>query len=193
MKKVLVALCVLFLLTGALTSQITDVKVSSGQSALAYGTDISANITNPNDPSQMLSVEFNSTLGQAIFLKNYSSGISIGPSGGIWHNTVWVAPFISYSPTDFITFTSWNGVISGKQQKSAWSVAFAFAYHAIDIKVKDIGVGYSILHDRQKKPMQMPSFKYTYFYSANDQFIYSFTYELITDCPMHLVAYKHIF
>lgn len=192
MKRILTALCLLVMVVG-LFAQVSDVKISSGQGALSSGLDIALNTTNPKDTTKTMTVQFNSTLGQAIFLKNYSSGISIGPSGGIHYRTIWVAPFISYSPFEFVTFTSWNGFTAGDPQKPNWDVKFLFAYHAIDFKIKNFEIGYALLHYIQNKAMRMPSLKYTYSFSKKDQFIYSVTYELTEDFPMHLVSYKHSF
>lgn len=173
-------------------SQIASVAMYSGEGALANGFGGSVAI-NTQNPQQIVFLEFNSTLGQILFLKSFDSGITIGPSGGIHYKTMWFAPFFSYSPCSSVNFTSWNGFMAGKPKEPNWQINFLFSYHAVDLNYKNIKIKYAILHYQFDKPMNMPNITYSIPLTNSDNFDISATYEITNKYPMYLVRWQHEF
>ncbi|HPA25222.1 MAG TPA: hypothetical protein PLK76_00430 [bacterium] len=193
MEKMMIAMLVLAVATMVMAQKVTDIKVSSGQSALSSGLGGAVTVLD-SAKSILLMAEFNSTLGQFIFLKNLPSGISVGPSFGVYYKTVWAGPFVGYTPNfaKFVTFTSWFGVMAGEVLKPTWKANFCFAYHSVDVVAGNFGAGFSVLHYLDEKPAHMPTINYS-LPCGNEKIILSATYNLDKKTPLFMAALKHTF
>ncbi len=193
MEKMMIAMLVLAVATMAMAQKITEAKVYSGKGALSSGLGGAVTVLD-SAKSTMLLAEFNSTLGQFIFTKSFSSGISVGPSFGIYYETVWAGPFITYTPNfaKFVTLTSWFGAMAGEVMKSDWEANFCFAYHAVDITCGKVGAGFSVLHYLHDKPVHVPTINYSLPYGS-EKIILSAIYNLDKKTPLFMVALKHTF
>lgn len=193
MKKMMIVVLVLAVATMAMAQKITEAKVYSGEGALSSGLGGAVTMID-SAKNVMLLAEFNSTLGQFIFLKSFSSGISIGPSFGTFYKTIWTGPFIMYTPkpAKFITLTSWWGAMTGKVLNPEWKSSFCFAYHSIDIVAGNFGAGFSVLNYLYEKPSRMPTINYSLPYGKSKIYL-SATYNLTTDTPLYSTAWKYTF
>ncbi|MFH1667550.1 MAG: hypothetical protein ABH884_00820 [Candidatus Komeilibacteria bacterium] len=93
--------------------------------------------------------------------------------------------------TDNICLTTWDGIFFGEPGDPDWDVRFAFAYQAIDLTFGNFGVGYSVLHYLEDKPMNLPAVKYTFDTGTNDQIKTSVTYNVRDGSPMFFIGWTH--
>lgn len=136
-----------------------SIRVYSGESALSSGLGIACDFV-AKDGSRMLSLEFNRTMSQAVYVEK-RGGLFYGGSFGRHFSTMWMAPIIMYAPWDFLTFTSWNGFMFGQPNDPSWKPVFGFSYHAADFTFGNVGLGYSLLYYLQDEPVNCVSLKYT--------------------------------
>jgi len=173
------------------TLVLSKVRLYSGQCALSSGFGGVMDFAT-KDGSKFVSLELNGTLGQVVYGKTKGS-VSYGPTFGHLSNAVWLAPIITYKPWKFVALTTWNGIIFGKPGHPSWEVNFAFGFQAIDFTFGNYGLGYSLLHSLQEKPMHLPYIKYVWWLSDKIAFDFSATYHVRDDRPMFLVAGSYIF
>lgn len=106
-----IVMIIVLMFSMSVTAQIKpyDFTVTTGESALSSGLDLSASFAN-QDFSTIISMQYNAGMGQVAYIKKVSTGIALGPSLGIKDNTMWLAPFLSFDLFGFVKLISWNGV-----------------------------------------------------------------------------------
>ncbi|MFA7201881.1 MAG: hypothetical protein WC099_02720 [Candidatus Paceibacterota bacterium] len=161
MKKSMLLFALIVLFAGISNAQQDDYKlssltVSSGEGALSSGIFASATIQNTDTK---FTLEVCSSFAQAIYGKNYGDFFIAG-SAGFNNNTPWVGPFISFSPSSWISFTTWEGVSAGKDKhpnlKSFEDIQFYFAYNNVKLNYSIFFLQYSVIHFQKDIPNNMP-------------------------------------
>ena len=178
--------------TQGLNLQLNSIMIYGGKSPLSSGFGAICIFENENK-SKNLMLEFNNTFQQAVYTKTISKSLSLGPTGGLLNNAVWLAPIVIFCPTKKIFFTSWNGVFFGEPNKPLLQANFAFAYHAINITLGNFHISYSILHFMMEVPMNLPSIKYSLSLNKTDYLVSSMSYHIRDDKPMFFMAWSHKF
>lgn len=186
MKKFFVVIFIIFLTTVAVAQNFyfSELKIYSGKSALSSGVGAISTMTNTN--SDIVSLEVNATLGQVVLMKK-SGSFLCGPTFGQQSNSMWVAPIFIFSPYKWISFTSWNGIFFGRPEHPCWDINFGFAYQAVDVSLRKLGFGYSILHFLKEKPMSLPYCKII-LQAGPAQIEVSGTYNVRDKAPMFLIG-----
>ncbi len=156
-------LLVLVLLSSTLSAQnsahISDFTISSGRGALSSGLFASVNTKfgqtgtmGLNQPT--LALEMCDAFVQAIYTETYGS-LTVGPSAGFFKNAPWVAPFIKFKPTSYITFVSWTGISAGQANAPAFEAKFSFAYHSLRVDIGPVWVSHTLISFQKDRLNQL--------------------------------------
>lgn len=87
----------------------------------------------------------------------YNDEWFISGSGGYFNNTPWIGPMVIYSPTSWLSITTWEGVCGGVDTKpSAKEVNFYFAYNNAKVSYWILFIQYSIIHFQKDIPNNLP-------------------------------------
>lgn len=201
MKKTLIVLLILsFIGTASVFAQIKlyDATGTTGKSALAEGLDATITLANPNF-STIIVVKCNAHMGQAIYMKEITNNVIVGPSVGIKDNVTWFAPYLSVKLfKKLVILTSWNGIFFGKPSHPDWQINYAFSYQAIDFDLNKLGakgfyLGYSLLHFMENEPLHLPYVKYEYEINPKERIVFSYTENIHEGKPLFLVGFHHFF
>ena len=142
--------------TNAQDYRLSSLTVSSGEGALSSGIFISGTLQNT---TSRFTLEVCSSFAQAIYGSNYGDFFIAG-SAGFNNNTPWIGPFISFSPCNWLSVTTWEGISAGKDKhpnlKSFEDIQFYFAYNNIKLNYSIFFIQYSIIHFQKDVPNNMP-------------------------------------
>ncbi len=161
MKKSVLLFALIIAFVGIINAQengykLSSLTVSSGEGALSSGIFISGTLQNANTK---FTLEVCSSFAQAIYGTSYGNFFVAG-SAGFNNNTPWVGPFISFTPSNWISFTTWEGVSAGKDKhpnlKSFEDIQFYFAYNNVKLNYSIFFIQYSVIHFQKDVPNNMP-------------------------------------
>ncbi len=134
--------------------KISSISISSGESSLSKG--ICGSVTVQTSEDWRLIFEVNQSYMQFMYGKDIS-WLYVAGSGGYFNNTPWIGPYLVATPTDWLTFTSWEGVEMGTDGKpNAKELNFYFAFNSAKISISYFYVQYAILHFEMQNPDNLP-------------------------------------
>ena len=134
--------------------KITGVTIGSGESSLSTGIFGSMGIETGNN--YKLIFEVNQSYMQFMYGKTVGD-LYIAGSGGYFSNTPWVGPYITYSPTDWISFLTWEGWCAGTDSHpSAKEINFYFAFNSVKVSSGIFYMQYALLHFQKDTPNNLP-------------------------------------
>ena len=162
MKKITLVLMVALFLSGAISAQtkdngevkITDLTISSGKSSLSTG--ICGSIGIETGDEYKLIFEVNQSYMQFMYGKVIGD-FYIAGSGGYFNNTPWIGPYVTYSPTNWLSFLTWEGWEAGTDGKpSTKEVNMYFAYNSVKVSIGIFYAQYALLHFEKCIPDNLP-------------------------------------
>jgi len=165
MKKLILSLIVLAILsTTSIFSQgleISNLKFITGKTSLTTELTGTAVFSGENET---LVLDINKDLGEAIYTFKIGN-FNIGPSGGFFNSlkpVAWIAPYLEYCPTNWLSILSWVGVSLGDPEKGIeeYAPTFCFAYHQITISVGDFKGYYALSGYRLYLPEHVGGINY---------------------------------
>lgn len=132
--------------------RLSEVCIGSGEGALSSG--ISAGITLQKENTKCM-FQVTSSYVQGVYGTQHGD-FFIGGSIGAFQNTPWVAPYIEWTPVEWLYTLSWIGVSAGDAGNPRWKARFSFAFHQMKVSYSYFYAQWSLLNFQEDVPNNLP-------------------------------------
>lgn len=131
--------------------EMKSLSIQTGETSFTTGLSVNSILSKQNST---LILDFNSDLGEIIYLYSPVSELSFGPSVGFFNNTLWGGPIAELSLFNKVLKNMvWFGWSFGDTEKGSTSkdAMFCFAYQETSLNFKNTSVYYALMKYQKER------------------------------------------
>lgn len=135
--------------------EVKSLCIQTGETSFTSGLSFNSTLSKKNST---LVLDFNSDLGEIIYLYSPINELSFGPSVGFFNNTLWYGPIAELNLFNkFFRNMLWVGWSFGDTEKGNTSkdMLFCFSYWETSLNFKNTSIYYSLMKYQEEKTDQI--------------------------------------